>query len=221
MDKNRGGNIFGTVFVVLAVIFSASWFAPFAADHGLCAQAIDVEQLRRMTPPLDGPLKYPFTKNESAECGHWRPGSQDYPYFGAPRDGDTRKHAGIDLYPAKGAGTPVRAIKDGNVIRVAPFYKRRNGEVTYAVLVDHNDLVANYAELKKPSLSPGSIVKQGQTIGVVSGTEQLHFELYMPGIRNWLPWYGSKMPQGLMDPTDMMIRAFGIKKDSRFKRPLP
>jgi murein DD-endopeptidase MepM/ murein hydrolase activator NlpD len=158
--------------------------------------------------PFDGAPKYPFTKDEAIQCGHWRAGSQDYPYFGAPRNGNSRRHAGVDLYPVNGAGTPVRAVRYGKVIRTAPFYTRRNGEITYAVLVDHVEFVLNYAELRAPALRAGHIVKQGQAIGLVSGTKQLHLELYLPGTDNWASWYDSK-PPNLLDPTDMMTGVFG------------
>ena len=209
-DKKRGISKNISIFFVITIVTMG--FVYIVADNVLCEQTGNIEQPKRsIVPPFDGSLKYPFTKNESVKCGRWRSGSQDYPYFSAPRDGNTRKHAGVDLYPMKGADTPVKAIFDGKVIKVAPFYTRRNGEVTYAVLVDHDEFVVNYAELRKPSLSPGMIVKQKQVIGVVSGTKQLHFELYKHGTMNWLSWYGRKMPPNLIDPTDMMIRVFGIK----------
>jgi murein DD-endopeptidase MepM/ murein hydrolase activator NlpD len=168
---------------------------------------------QEISPPFPGTPKYPFSKHDSIKCGRWKGGSQDYPYFGAPRDASRRMHAGIDLYPLKGSGTPIGAIRDGKIIKVAPFYTRRNGEVTYAVLVDHKEFVANYAELQKPSLLPGTIIKQKQVIGLVSGTNQLHFELYKAGTTNWISWYGP-LPQNLVDPTDMMTKAMGTRKDS-------
>ena len=171
-----------------------------------------IARAQEITPPFDEDLQYPFTKQEAQKCGHWKSGSQDYPYFGAPRNGNTRRHAGIDLYPARGTGTPIKAIRDGKVIKVAPFYTRHNGEMTYAVLVDHGDFVVNYAELKKPSLATGEIVKQKQTISMVSGTNQLHFELYKPGTKNWSSWYG-KMPPNLIDPTDTITKVFHIRRN--------
>lgn len=155
---------------------------------------------------MDGNPLYPYTKAESIACGKWRSGSTDYPYFGAPREG-TRLHAGIDVYPAAGAGAPVKALKDGKVIRVALFYTRATGEKTYGVLIDHGDFVANYAEVQ-PSVNVGDAVRQGQVVGAVSGTKQLHFELYRPGTVSWLQWYGNQ-PANLVDPTDTMIKLVG------------
>lgn len=211
MDRPKKKGAFLFLLILCAMIPAATGIMPFMADRGLYAQTGGTGQPQDIVPPFDGPLKYPFTKNASIECGRWKPGSQDYPYFGAPRDGNKRRHAGIDLYPLQGAGTQVKAVLEGKVIRVAPFYTRRNGEVTYGVLVDHGNFTANYAELKKPPLSPGAIIKQGQIIGVVSGTNQLHFELYKPGTKNWFSWYGSGVPPGLIDPTGMMIRVFDMK----------
>jgi murein DD-endopeptidase MepM/ murein hydrolase activator NlpD len=192
---------------VAVIIYLLSVFAS-GIMHDTCASGLNeqtgnIGHALEIAPPFDGALKYPFTQYDSQRCGYWRPGSQDYPYFGAPRDGNTRYHAGIDLYPVKGAGTPVKAMKDGRVIKIAPFYKRRNGEITYAMLIDHKEFVANYAELRKPALMAGTIVKQSQIIGFISGTRQLHLELYKPGTEHWSSWYGN-MPLHLIDPTDMM-----------------
>ena len=159
-----------------------------------------------LVAPMDSKPLYPYTKAESMACGHWGAGSTDYPYFGAPRE-NSRLHAGVDVYPATGVGTPVKAIKDGKVIKVGLFYTRADGEKTYGVLVDHGGFVANYAELH-PSVSAGDTVKQGAVIGTVSGTKQLHFELYTAGTTNWINWYGAQ-PANLVDPTNTMINLVG------------
>ena len=202
------------------VAISVTTFIAMEAVHDAGASTVDdqagtIEQIGEIAPPFDSALKYPFTKRDSQKCGRWRSRSHDYPYFGAPRGGNGRRHAGIDLYPAKGAGTPIKAIQDGKVIRIAPFYKRRNGEITYALLIDHKEYVANYAELRKPTLVTGAVVKKKQTIGFLSGTKQLHFELYRPGTGGWMSWswYG-KMPPDLIDPTDMMTRVFKEREHS-------
>ena len=200
--------ISAAVLIAVEVVHDAGAFT-------LHDRAVRTALAAEMAPPFDHGLKYPFTKRDSQRCGRWPAGSQDYPYFGAPRGGAGRRHAGIDLYPAKGAGTPIKAIQDGKVIRIAPFYKRRDGEITYALLIDHKEYVANYAELRKPTLVTGSVVKKKQTIGFLSGTKQLHFELYRPGTGGWMSWswYG-KMPPDLIDPTDMMTRVFKEREHS-------
>jgi murein DD-endopeptidase MepM/ murein hydrolase activator NlpD len=160
-----------------------------------------------MVAPVDGPPRYPFTRDASMACGRWKRNSRDYPYFGASRDPKPRRHAGVDLYPPQGEGAPVKAMKAGQVIKVAPFYTRANGEKTYGVLIDHLDFTANYAELKKPGLQAGQTVAKGEIIGQVSGTRQLHLELYEAGTRDWSRWYGEK-PAKLLDPTRAMKELF-------------
>jgi murein DD-endopeptidase MepM/ murein hydrolase activator NlpD len=174
------------------------------AHENPLAGRLEAENSKELAAPFDDTLKYPFVKDASIQCGHWGAKSQDYPYFGAPRDRNTRKHAGVDIYPSHGEGTPVTAIKSGKVIKVAPFYKRSNGEVTYGVLIDHGDFVVNYAELKKPGLRQGMQVRKGQDIGRISGTRQLHFEKYAAGTKDWIRWYGD-CPSNLVDPTGMMV----------------
>lgn len=166
-----------------------------------------------LTRPIDESIAYPFTKDESVACGKWSQGSTDYPYFGAARSGG-RKHAGIDIYPLSGEGAITRSMKEGTVVKVDLFYTRPStGERTYAVLVDHGDFVANYAELNKLSIQNngivvGAVLEQGQIIGTVSGTKQLHLEIYTAGYRppqgDWFWWYGDQ-PPFLIDPTDTIL----------------
>ena len=155
--------------------------------------------------PVEGSPIYPFTRDGSVGCGHWSSGSTDYPYFGAPRE-NGRLHGAIDIYPPGGRGTPVKAIKDGTVLQVIPaFYTRADGEVCCGILLDHGDFVAFYGEMMSPALlSVGQTVKAGQQIGAVSGTVQLHFEMYTPGTRARGNWYGSQ-PSNLEDPTQYML----------------
>ena len=163
-----------------------------------------------LVPPLDGAPLYPFTKDASISCGRWPAGSQDYPCFGAARDNNARIHAGIDVYPQAGEGAPTKAMKDGTVLKVAPFYTRYTGEVTYGLLVDHGDFVANYAEVKPPSIKAGDTVKQGDLLGYISGTKQVPFEKYTPGTTDWISgWYGEK-PVNLLDATGMMMKVYDI-----------
>jgi hypothetical protein len=174
---------------------------PVACERPMYGQGTN----RRLCAPVEGPLLYPFTRDESIACGRWPPGSTDYPFFGAPREG-TRLHAGIDIYPAAGAGAPVRALKAGTVVKTGLFYTRYTGEQTFAVLVDHGDFVANYGELSPLDgwVQPGATVSRGQVIGLVSGTLQLHFEMYARGTTSWLQWYGPQ-PANLIDPTDTIL----------------
>lgn len=196
----------------LAVIFLATLLLAETAGKAHAStsrkQTGKAPKIGEIVSPFDGALKYPFSKNDSIKSGHWKEKSQDYPYFGAPRDGNGRKHAAIDLYPVTGAGTPIKAVQDGIVIKVGEFYKRHNGEMTYAMLIDHHAYVANYAELTKPELVTGEVVKKEQIIGYLSGTEQLHFGLYKPKMAKWSKWFGKKIPKGLLNPTNMMKQVF-------------
>jgi murein DD-endopeptidase MepM/ murein hydrolase activator NlpD len=180
-----------------------------SSDRGIvCERAMYGNDTVEIACPLDGIPLYPLTKDASIACGHWPAGSTDYPYFGAPREG-TRLHAGVDIYPPAGEGAPVYAIKDGVIILVEPFYTRASGEITYGMLVDHGDCVVNYGEVQLPSLMEGDPVSRGQAIARVSGTAQLHFELYAPGTTDWLQWYGPQ-PSNLLDPTSILLDAFGL-----------
>ncbi|MBN2167665.1 MAG: M23 family metallopeptidase [Actinobacteria bacterium] len=174
-----------------------------------CERAMYGISRNPMVTPTERTPICPFTRDESIACGHWPAGSLDYPYFGAPRS-NGRIHAGVDIYPAAGVGAPVYAIKGGTVIRSEPFYTRYTGEVTYAVLVDHGDFVANYGEVQPPSLKAGDTVQCGQLIGYISGTQQLHLEIYTPGTTNWHSWYGPQ-PADLIDPTGLMLDLYNMK----------
>ncbi|MDE2400040.1 MAG: M23 family metallopeptidase [Burkholderiales bacterium] len=101
--------------------------------------------------------------------------------FGSNR-ASGRKHAGIDLYAP--AGTSVRAMCDGRVLRVYPFYCE-----TYAIEIDHGNFIARYGEIDKRKsnifVQAGDQVKRGEQIGVVGRligikvpSNMLHLEMY-------------------------------------------
>ena|GEM_PF-1134273 len=192
---------FVTSYDVSAIVRASG---PIACERSMYGEGYS----SRLCAPVEGPPLYPFTRDDSIACGHWPPGSTDYPYFGAARNG-TRLHAGIDIYPPGGEGTPVRALKSGTVISSGSFYTRSTGEVTYAVLVDHGDFVANYGEVRPPEgwVQPGAAVSRGQVIGYVSGTVQLHLEMYAPGTTSWGQWYGPQ-PSNLLDPTQAILKLY-------------
>ena len=179
------------------------WMLIIALVLSIPAMAKAVE----LVAPLDGGLARPFTAKEAMLSGHWKKGSRDLPHFGAVRNPTGRQHAGVDLYPVAGEGAAVRSMADGEVLVSAPFYTRRNGEKTFGLLVDHGDMVVNYAEIR-PIKAVGDKVKQGELLGTVSGTAQLHLELYAAGTRRWIGgWYGSR-PEWLLDPTPMMLKLY-------------
>lgn len=101
--------------------------------------------------------------------------------FGAKRPSG-RKHAGIDLYAP--AGTVVRAMESGKVLRVYPFYCD-----TYAIEVDHGSFIARYGEVDKRKsnifVRAGDHVQRGDQLGVVGRlvgiqvpSNMLHLEMY-------------------------------------------
>lgn len=97
--------------------------------------------------------------------------------FGANRSHGTRKHAACDLIASE--GTKIYAIHDGTVIR-GPYHFYRG---TYAIEVDHGDLIARYCEIKStaPGVRVGTEVNAGQLIAFVGKMyhdSMLHFELY-------------------------------------------
>lgn len=86
--------------------------------------------------------------------------------FGAPRDGGTREHGGLD-YPAP-AGTPVFPRLHGKVIEVDRAGKTDAG---YYVKIKYADgHVGSYAHLRSVTVAPGDDVDANTVIGGVGGT---------------------------------------------------
>jgi len=99
-------------------------------------------------------------------------------WFGAPRDGGERQHAGCDLIAS--AGTPVYAVAGGTVLRKVYFYSG-----TYELQIDHIFFTVRYGEIAKElaeGVEEGKWVSEGQQIATIgrnnSGTAMLHFEMY-------------------------------------------
>jgi murein DD-endopeptidase MepM/ murein hydrolase activator NlpD len=123
-------------------------------------------------------------------------------FFGAPRDGGDRNHAGCDLIAPEGA--EILAVADGEVIRGPyPFF---NG--TDAIEVNHGGFVARYCEIKgiAAGVAVGEKVTAGQVIAYVGKMKvdsMLHFEMYSgekhgPLTQKHSPF---KRRADLMDPT--------------------
>lgn len=105
--------------------------------------------------------------------------------FGAQRDG--RTHAACDLIAA--AGTAVRAVEDGTVIR-GPYKFLQSGAQTthplwtYALEVRHSHFIVRYGEIAHDladGVVLGGTVAEGQvlaTVGAQVGAAMLHFEMY-------------------------------------------
>ena len=127
-------------------------------------------------PPVRNPLETAHTHEDH----HARVSSG----FGERRDpfnGSIRKHDGIDL--ALGAGTPVRAERDG-VVRFAGD----RGGYGNVVIIDHgNGLETRYAHCATLTVRAGDTVPEGAVVGTVGSTGRstgphLHFEVRENGI---------------------------------------
>lgn len=103
----------------------------------------------------------------------------------------SRRHAGCDLYAP--AGTEVRAMADGVIVRCYPFYWK-----TDAIDVVHGSFVVRYGEVaprneKEQKALSGMKVKRGEVIGKVGqlfeseGVKHkhtmLHLEMYSTNVR--------------------------------------
>ena len=69
--------------------------------------------------------------------------------------------------------------------------------------------MADYGEVRPPQawVRPGAHLSRGQVFAEVSGTVQLHFEMYAPGTTSWSQWYGPK-PANLIDPTPDLLELY-------------
>lgn len=104
-------------------------------------------------------------------------------FWGDPRDGDARKHEGVDVFASR--GTPVIAASPGRVRRVGD--NRLGGKVVWL----HNNelgLSQYYAHLDSQLVSAGQMVNVGDTLGLVGNTgnaittaPHLHFGIYRSG----------------------------------------
>ena len=102
--------------------------------------------------------------------------------FGIPRPETNSVHMGVDLFP--GEGTPILAATDGVVVKV----EEGTGSYGYMVeIYDGYEYSTLYAHMIAGSfadygISVGTVVKQGQVIGLVGNTGRstgahLHFEI--------------------------------------------
>jgi murein DD-endopeptidase MepM/ murein hydrolase activator NlpD len=105
-----------------------------------------------------------------------------------------RMHAGVD-YAAR-RGTPIEATAPGKVVFAA-----RNGGYGKQVRIQHkNGIVTSYSHMNSFSVTRGSWVSQGQTIGTVGSTgmstgPHLHYEVHVNGKR--VNPRSQKLPTGL------------------------
>lgn len=127
--------------------------------------------------------------------------------FLAQRSDGGRYHAGIDLWAND--KDPIVACEDGVIVNFYHFYRS-----TYALLVEHKNIVINYGEvhqdsLKANNLKIGDTVKAGQRIGIVGkmySSSMLHFETYKKGTRSNKRFaVGSSAPEELLNPTKYLL----------------
>jgi len=132
--------------------------------------------------------------------------------FGANRSGGTRYHIGVDLFGR--FGDSVVAIEDGRIVRFFPFCCGEN-KTSWALLVQHAQMVVNYGEVAPDSFSRnglaiGSNVRAGQVIGRVGrnpgGSSMIHFETYTTGTTRSYRWMkGRARPPRLLNPTRLLL----------------
>jgi murein DD-endopeptidase MepM/ murein hydrolase activator NlpD len=102
-------------------------------------------------------------------------------YFYKGQRVDDKVHLGVDL--ASLTNAPVLASNNGKVI-----FGDRLGIYGLAVVIDHGQGLASvYGHLSKIEVSPGEVVKKGQTIGLtgdtgLAGGDHLHFSVMLQGI---------------------------------------
>ncbi len=110
-------------------------------------------------------------------------------YFYKGQRVDDKVHLGVDL--ASLTNAPVLASNNGKVI-----FGDRLGIYGLAVVIDHGQGLASvYGHLSKIEVSPGEVVKKGQTIGLtgdtgLAGGDHLHFSVMIQGIFvNPIEWW--------------------------------
>ena len=127
--------------------------------------------------------------------------------FLAGRTDGVRYHVGIDLWAND--NDPIVACEDGKIVNFYHFYRS-----TYALLVEHKDVVVNYGEVHKDSLKlnnlkVGDYVKAGQVIGKAGKmyhSSMLHFETYVKGtLSNKRFKVGGAPPKEVLNPTKYLL----------------
>ena len=144
-------------------------------------------------------------------------------FFGDGRDGNTRKHEGIDLFAAR--GTPVIAIAEGTVLRVNE--NNLGGKVVWMRPKGKN-YTLYYAHLDRQIAVDGQEVQLGDTLGLVGNTgnakttaPHLHFGIYASGgAVDPLPFVNpviAKAPKIQADPGQLNATLRTSRKTSLYK----
>ena len=127
--------------------------------------------------------------------------------FLARRADGNRYHVGIDLYANN--MDRIVACEDGVIVNFYHFYRS-----TYALIVEHENIVINYGEvhsdsLKANKLKVGDRVRAGQVIGIVGKmykSSMLHFETYRKGTTKNIRWLKKdRAPYNILNPTKYLL----------------
>src|SRR5690606_13456786 len=129
-------------------------------DSGIHALRVQPELLRGGVFSLNivsqGVLAFPIANKSTRNIAS---------FWGDPRDGDARKHEGIDIFASR--GTPVIAASAGRVRRVGD--NRLGGKVVWLSnsKLGHSQY---YAHLDSQLVEAGEQVNMGDTLGLVGNT---------------------------------------------------
>lgn len=146
--------------------------------------------------------------------------------YGAPRDGGTRDHHGIDIFAAR--GTPALAAAEAYVSRVDTT--PRGGYVVW--LRDTRGNALYYAHLDRQAVTEGTRVEPGDTVGFVGNTgnarttpPHLHFGVYRRGEGPVDPYWfvyhpGGSVPRLVAD-TALLGRLARTENERTFLRGAP
>ncbi len=144
--------------------------------------------------------------------------------FGAVRKFDV--HKGIDLYAPH--GSPVFSIEDGIVVDIRPFTGETLGypwwNETQAVSVEGKSGVIVYGEIDSAKeIKKGMEVTTGTQLGTVLTVlkkdkgrpmSMLHLALHRHNVLSNGKWRnGLPQPSGLLDPTNLVIKAWQSEFD--------
>ncbi len=130
-----------------------------------------------------------YTQVDSGSSGYMWPVpcstrvTSRFGYRSDPFTGEQRYHSGIDIDGFGNDGGAVVAAAEGTVITAS--YDAGYGNY---VIIDHGSSQTLYAHMSGLSVSVGSYVSQGQTVGALGATGRatgthLHFEVFVGGER--------------------------------------
>lgn len=144
-------------------------------------------------------------------------------FWGAPRDGGTRRHEGVDIFADR--GTPAIAAAKGQVSRTGT--SNLGGNIVW-LRTDGGGLY--YAHLDSITVQSRQQVEAGDTLGLVGNTgnarttpPHLHFGIYDNGAVNPLPFIDDPSPTA-SDPdvdTSLIGKWSRVQNAKANVRPLP